>query len=346
MERLAPEMEDTATLAEIIGFRRPPEGYPSGSLVPDNRSRQEFGYPDKKEKHQDGRALKEKRFRVSKKKKKIYSCTPGNRHEHRWSEEKIASRVSNSPKKEWKNKHLPQNDFENGHIVWAKAFPYTWWPGRIDRIKNSSVLVSFYGCTKSQWFRVPEIRGFEENYSHMSKMIGVKLSANINLALEEFSWRTALGLMCSCQNFAVEATGVLVDQTAQARKGFEPTEILDFVLDVAVFAWVEDEEKVRAVRVSAQVGAYQRYVSACQKSEVDEELCPADLLDFVLDVAVSLSVDDYGSVGIARTVKQLHAYRQFVSVCPNWFSWQTMGTEDSLLGDETEGIAKCPCFQF
>ncbi|XP_073104839.1 uncharacterized protein [Elaeis guineensis] len=344
VELLAPEMEDTATLAEIIGFRRPPEGYPPGSLVPENRSRQEFGSPHKKEKHQVGSALKEKGFRVSKKKKKkkkIYSCISENSHDHWSSEEEIASRVFKSPKKDRKNKHLPQKDFENGDIVWAKAFPYTWWPGRIDRIKNSSGLVSFYGCTKSQWFRVPEIRGFEENYTHMSKKIGMKLSANINLALEELSWRTALGLMCSCQNSAVEATGVLVDQTAQVRKGFEPTDILGFVLDVAVSAWVEDVEKVRAVRVSAQVD-----VSACQNGEVGEELCPNDLLDFVLDVAVSLSIGDYGSVGIARAVKQLLAYRQFVSVCPNWLSGQIMGAEDSSLDDETEGIAKCPCFQF
>ncbi|EHA8586554.1 hypothetical protein COCNU_scaffold000525G000020 [Cocos nucifera] len=336
MELLAPEMQDIATLAEIIGFRRPPEGYPPGSVVPENRSRQEFGAPHKKEKHQVGRALKEKGFRFSKKKKKIYSCIPDNSHDIWSSEEEIASRVSKSPRKDWNNKHLPQKDFENGDIVWAKAFPYAWWPGRIDRIKNSLVLVSFYGCTKSQWFRVPEIRGFEENYTHMSKMIGAKFSANINLALEELSWRTAIGLMCSCQNSAVEATGSLVDQTAQVRKGFEPTDILGFVLDVAVSAWVEDVEKVRAVRLSAQVGAYRHYVSPCQNSEVDEELCPADLLDFVLDVAVSLSIDDYGSVGIARAVKQHHAYRHFVSDCPNWLSCQTMGTEDSSRGDETK----------
>ncbi|XP_038977012.1 uncharacterized protein LOC113461433 [Phoenix dactylifera] len=339
MEILSPDMEDTAPLAEILGFRRPPEGYRPGSVVPRNRSRQEFATPDKKEKHQDCKASKEKDFRVSKKnKKRIYRSIPdGNSHNHRSFEEEIASRFSKSPKKDWMKKHLPQKNFENGDIVWAKAFPYTWWPGRIDRIKNSSALVSFYGCAKRQWFRVHEIRGFEENYSQMSKMIGMKFSANIDLALEELSWRTAFGLMCFCQNSAAEATGMLVEQTAQVRKGFESTEILGFVLDVAVSAWVENEEKVTAIRVSAQVGAYRHYVSACQNSEVDVEFCPADLLDFVLDVAVSLSIDDYGSVGIARAVKQLDAYRQFVSVCPNWLSWQTMGTEDSSLGDETKG---------
>ncbi|WOK95930.1 hypothetical protein Cni_G04637 [Canna indica] len=127
--------------------------------------------------------------------------------------------------------------FRDGDLIWAKAFAYTWWPGRIETTKGSLAFVSFYGCGKIRWVRASEIRAFEEYYVRMVKMGGAKLPNAFDLALKDFERRTALGLTCSCRNPIRESSECMDDHIVESRKRFDLSEMLDFVLDMAVGAW-------------------------------------------------------------------------------------------------------------
>ncbi|KAJ8500453.1 hypothetical protein OPV22_011005 [Ensete ventricosum] len=225
--------------------------------------------------------------------------------------------------------------FGIGDAVWAKAFAYTWWPGRIEKMRGSSAWVSFYGCVKSRWVRVVEIHGFEESYARMLRIGGVKLSDAVGLAWDDLQRRTALALMCSFRRSAMGASEDLDDQIAEARR-FEPMEMLGFVLDVATSAWVGEGETVKAVRMSVQVSVYRQHVSICQNSEIDERFCPGKLLDFVTTMAVCSFIDDCDSSSDSEAVAQLDGYRKFVSVCPSRRNLQIVELEDNFLSDESE----------
>ncbi|CAD5181464.1 unnamed protein product [Musa acuminata subsp. malaccensis] len=225
--------------------------------------------------------------------------------------------------------------FGIGDVVWAKAFAYTWWPGRIEKMRGSSAWVSFYGCVKSRLVRVVEIHGFEESYARMLRIGGVKLSDAVRLALEDLQRRTALGLMCSCRSSAMGVSEDLDDQIAEATR-FEPMEMLGFVLDVATSAWVGEGETVKAVRMSVQISVYRQHVSICQNSEIDERFCPGKLLDFVTTMAICWSIDDCDSSSDSKAVAQLDGYRKFVSVCPSRRNLQIVELEDNFLSDESE----------
>ncbi|RRT62740.1 hypothetical protein B296_00042450, partial [Ensete ventricosum] len=225
--------------------------------------------------------------------------------------------------------------FGIGDAVWAKAFAYTWWPGRIEKMRGSSAWVSFYGCVKSRWVRVVEIHGFEESYARMLRIGGVKLSDAVGLAWDDLQRRTALALMCSFRRSAMGASEDLDDKIAEARR-FEPMEMLGFVLDVATSAWVGEGETVKAVRMSVQVSVYRQHVSICQNSEIDERFCPGKLLDFVTTMAVCSFIDDRDSSSDSEAVAQLDGYRKFVSVCPSRRNLQIVELEDNFLSDESE----------
>ncbi|XP_072997060.1 uncharacterized protein [Typha latifolia] len=296
--------DDTLTLARIFRSSPPPPPPPV-----------HHDQLDLPEKHQDSRVPKKKRGRD------------------------FSSGESGSSNKRCR-KTFPEKDFKKLDLVWAKAFAYSWWPGFIQRIKNSSALVSFYGCEKTRWFRLREIRGFEEYYPRISKLVCVKLAGEISLALEELSRRTVIGLSCGAS--AAEGSGMSSDQISEVKEGFDPIDVLGFVGDLAVSAWVGEEEAARVVRMSSQVYAFRRYVKVVQYSEVDGGFDSATLLEFIHGVAVSSHIDDVDASSFEETTVRLNGVRQFVSVCPGWMYQGTTGLEDDLLSEESEGELQMP----
>ncbi|KAJ0961540.1 hypothetical protein J5N97_001713 [Dioscorea zingiberensis] len=221
--------------------------------------------------------------------------------------------------------------FKEGDLVWAKAFPYTWWPGYITRIMRSSVFVSFFGCDRVQCFDLLEIRGFEEAFPRISKMMRVKLSDEIDLALEELSRKATSGMMCYCRTLDL-------NQCVNENKGFKPKEMLGFVLDAAIDIQVGVFNLATAVRVSAQLGAYRHFVSACQYVDLSGGFDPDCVLDFVLRMAVSPSNFGEESHGFAEAVRQVNAYRHFVLVHPGWRYRQNLELEVDSLRNEFDWL--------
>ncbi|KAJ0979034.1 hypothetical protein J5N97_014508 [Dioscorea zingiberensis] len=221
--------------------------------------------------------------------------------------------------------------FKEGDLVWAKAFPYTWWPGSITRIMRSSVFVSFFGCDRAKCFDLPEIRGFEEAFPRISKMVRMKLSDEIDLALEELSRKATSGMMCYCRTLDL-------NQCVNENKGFKPKEMLGFVLDAAIDIQVGVFNLATAVRVSAQLGAYRHFVSACQYVDLSGGFDPDCVLDFVLRMAVSPSNFGEESHGFAEAVRQVNAYRHFVLVHPGWRYRQNLELEVDSLRNEFDWL--------
>ncbi|XP_058107523.1 uncharacterized protein LOC131251060 [Magnolia sinica] len=158
--------------------------------------------------------------------------------------------------------------FGIGDMVWAKAFPHTWWPGRILRKVGCRALVSFFGGEKSGLFLESEVRGFEENYLALSRMAGGKLLDVIGCALEELGRRADLELTCPCESRMEDMESErLIDvgdhssEFVEAKKGFQPVKMLGFVLKMAVCAQVKSAEAVSKARAAGQLNAFRRYVS-------------------------------------------------------------------------------------
>ncbi|OVA13802.1 PWWP domain [Macleaya cordata] len=155
--------------------------------------------------------------------------------------------------------------FRIGDIVWAKALPYTWWPGWIHERDRCRVSISFFGHERSQIFKVSEIRSFQKHLSSMPKLVPLSFLDSVDCALAELGRRMVLGLMCPCQGSSMEELNVdqqhLVKKSIPVKKmNFQPRGVLGFVKRMAVCPWVDDAETISAVRSGAQVSAFRRYV--------------------------------------------------------------------------------------
>ncbi|XP_020086928.1 uncharacterized protein LOC109709225 isoform X2 [Ananas comosus] len=264
---------------------------------------------------------------------KPFPCSPSRSHSHEVLDE---GHVDGARRKRTKIR-LFQNRFFKGDVVWAKAFPYTWWPGWVGRIEGSFAWVSFYGCKKSRRFRVSEICGFEEGYDRMSKMGGVKLADEINLALEDLSRRTVIALTSCCWVSPVESSGVSADHISGVRERFDSREVLRFVNDLGVSACVADKETARVVRFSAQVYAYRSYASTCRRSAVAGDFSVADMLEFARDFAVLLFIDGVDDSVVSAELDRFNEFRRFVSVFPRWMYQQRVELEEAFPFDESVG---------
>ncbi|KAM0953957.1 putative non-specific serine/threonine protein kinase [Dioscorea sansibarensis] len=223
--------------------------------------------------------------------------------------------------------------FKEGDLVWAKAFPYRWWPGSITRIMSSSALVSFFGCDKARCFDFLEIRGFEEAYPWVSKMVHVKLSEEIRLALEELSRKSTLGMICSCGSLDLK-----LNRCVKEKKVFEPKDMLGFLLDVAIDVSASVSNLATGVRLSAQLVAYRRSVSLCHHGELSGGFDPDGVLDFVLGAAVSPSNAAEESFDLTEALRQVNAYRNFILVHPDWRYQQSLDLEVDSLENEFDRL--------
>ncbi|PIA34537.1 hypothetical protein AQUCO_03700072v1 [Aquilegia coerulea] len=144
-------------------------------------------------------------------------------------------------------------------IVWANAYPYTWWPGWIRRRYRGKVLVSFFKCERTLWFREPEIFCFENNFEEMmSKINEKKLHPDaIACGLAKFGRRLLLEFTCMCKDDLQDTKER--QSKIEVKKVFEPVEALDFVYKTAVSPTFDDEDSVRVIRAAAQVNAFRRY---------------------------------------------------------------------------------------
>lgn len=161
----------------------------------------------------------------------------------------------------------------------------------------------------------------------MVRMVGVKLSYEIGLALDELARKTAVGLKCSCRVSADDE-----DRSLAVKRGFNPQEIFCFVLDKAVSPQVVEGDIATVVRVSAALNAFQYGLVVCNTSEVDEGFSAEGVLDSVLDMAVNQCSDE-------KAVAQLFAFRRFASVKPAWFyQFDPDFEDDSLDSHKIEGM--------
>ncbi|KAK1319558.1 hypothetical protein QJS10_CPB04g00518 [Acorus calamus] len=147
--------------------------------------------------------VREKHF-SGRRDRKLSAMNPNEKSKRRRkSEKKKMSRVSR---------------FETGDFVWAKAFLYTWWPGRVYLRGVSTVSVAFFGCDKTRRFCVTDVRDFEEDYPQMIRTVEARLEDEIDRVLGEFGK-------------SVERKGL---------SGFRAEEVLGFVKEMAVSKWVGD----------------------------------------------------------------------------------------------------------
>ncbi|MQM05755.1 hypothetical protein Taro_038568 [Colocasia esculenta] len=269
----------------------------------------------------------------------------GNRRIGRGLPEGQRDRGASEPRK--------RGTFPSGDLVWAKAFPYTWWPGWVRETKGAARLVSLFGSGSSRWLVESRVRGFEENFARLSKMGGAKLACQVDCALAELGRRTALAMAGSCRGVAGTEDGSLIMQIARERERFEPAEMLGFVLNLAVFAWVDEGQTIAAVRVAAQVNAYRSHVRATRRVEVSGGFQPEEALDAIRGLAVSARMHDEAAAETARVVAQLDAYRDFLAVRLDCFyrgpaesdgSTSCSASEDSegvMSADESDGLTSC-----
>lgn len=124
---------------------------------------------------------------------------------------------------------------------------------------------------------------------------------------------------------------------------FEPREMMEFVRDMAVCAWVGVDDAAVAVRLSAQVNGYRHYVSVCRTSGIDEGFRAEDLLGFLKALSVSWGSDEWEGECLGGEVGQIYAYRQFVCVRPDWMLPQSVEVEEGFVGEEYGGIVRKLC---
>lgn len=180
--------------------------------------------------------------------------------------------------------------FELGDMVWGKVKSHPWWPGLIfnEVFANSSVrrtkraghvLVAFFGDSSYGWFDPAELIPFDPNYAEKSRQTSSRnLTKAVDEAVDEASRRRALGLTCRCRNpynfratnvqgyYSVdvadyEAGGVYsANQIKKARDSFQPSEILNFIKQLAVTPHGRDEKCLDLIKNKATVFAYRKAV--------------------------------------------------------------------------------------
>ncbi|KAJ1375236.1 hypothetical protein SESBI_51238 [Sesbania bispinosa] len=158
-----------------------------------------------------------------------------------------------------------------GDIVWVRVlFPHKWWPALVLASDSLGVAVSFFNngndTSLPRRFLESEVVPFEDTFPSLMSRRGndgfrcETFRALLHSALRLFGLRVVSSLRCRCQS------GYSPQRICDGSGSrFDPTRVLDFVLDAAVLPWVEAPRLVDAVRVVAQVHSFRDYSSIQQK---------------------------------------------------------------------------------
>lgn len=182
------------------------------------------------------------------------------------------------------------NEFEIGDLVWGKVKSHPWWPGQIYNEKLASrevcrmktagyVLVAFFGDCSYGWFDPAELVRFESSYAEKSRQMSSRTFVKaVEEAVDEASRRRTLGLACRCRNlynfrpttvegyFSVDigeyesGSVYSVDQIRRSRDDFKPTEVLDFVNQLALSPKKVKHDAIDFVKNKATALAYRKAV--------------------------------------------------------------------------------------
>ncbi|KAF2307259.1 hypothetical protein GH714_025857 [Hevea brasiliensis] len=178
--------------------------------------------------------------------------------------------------------------FEVGDMVWGKVKSHPWWPGHIfnEAFASSSVrrtrregyvLVAFFGDSSYGWFDPAELIPFDPYFAEKSQQTNSRNFVKaVEEAVDEMSRRRGLGLACRCRNkynfrptnvqgyFEVdvpdyEPRGVYsANQIKKARDGFQPSETIAFVKQLALGPQGCDQSTIDFVKNKATVFAFRK----------------------------------------------------------------------------------------
>ncbi|XP_057835131.1 PWWP domain-containing protein 1 isoform X1 [Cryptomeria japonica] len=191
--------------------------------------------------------------------------------------------------------------FREGDMVWGKVKSHPWWPGQIfnpalatataKRSRRSGhVLVAFFGDATFGWFVESNLIPFEPTFKEKSKQtVSRSFIEAVEDAIDELYRRAALGLMCNCRNkFKYGSTRdgyveVLVPGWEQpvvypdrilkeARNGFRPEQMLDFVKKMAVSPWCGDNRTIAGFKFAGEVKAYRTATAVPVSAKYREDL--------------------------------------------------------------------------
>lgn len=188
-------------------------------------------------------------------------------------------------------------NFEIGDMVWGKVKSHPWWPGHVysevlasPEVRRSKVegqlLVAFFGDSSYGWFYPSHLLPFDSNFSDKCKQkcSNRNFVKAVEEAVDEVSRRSALAFACRCRNqdnfrdsgiegyFCVDVCGYepgsvySADQIRKARDSFKPTEMVDFLNQLAVSPTGNDDQDIEFMKKKAAVIAYRKAVF----QEVDE----------------------------------------------------------------------------
>lgn len=154
--------------------------------------------------------------------------------------------------------------FELGDMVWGKVKSHPWWPGHIfnEAFASSSVrrtrregyvLVAFFGDSSYGWFDPAELIPFDPYFAEKSQQTNSRNFVKaVEEAVDEASRRRGLGVACRCRNkYNFRPTNVegylevdvpdyeprgvyAANQIKKARDGFQPSETIAFVKQLAL----------------------------------------------------------------------------------------------------------------
>ncbi|KAH9295399.1 hypothetical protein KI387_038987 [Taxus chinensis] len=191
--------------------------------------------------------------------------------------------------------------FREGDMVWAKVKSHPWWPGQIfnpafatataKRSRRSGhVLVAFFGDATFGWFVEANLIPFEPTFREKSKQtVSKSFIEAVEDAVDELHRRAALGLMCNCRNSfnygsaregyvevlvpGWEQSVVYPDRLVEeARDGFRPGQMVDFVKRMAVSPWSGEDRTVGGIKYAGEVRAYRAATAVPVSAKYREDL--------------------------------------------------------------------------
>ncbi|BAT92832.1 hypothetical protein VIGAN_07167600 [Vigna angularis var. angularis] len=226
---------------------------------------------------------------------------------------------------------VKKKKMKRGDMVWVR-FPFCprkWLPALVLSSDNLGLNVTCsFSYTKkdtvfpSSYVSHSEILPFEEAFPFIAKRDEVDLPL-LHSALRFFGRRIISGLRCRC------LTGL---DGPDCSSGFDPTEVLGFVLDAAVSPSVELPSFARAVRVVAQVHAYRSCCSLKHKKLYKETKIAGDKLKLIpssilgqkrhLVTQESVALESLVKCQIVsknqQSKKVLGAMKRLISTVPVW----------------------------
>ncbi|KAM5559891.1 hypothetical protein ABKV19_021198 [Rosa sericea] len=161
----------------------------------------------------------------------------------------------------------PKPEFHVYDIVWGKVRGYPWWPGRICDpsasskeakmlFRKGSYLIDYFGDHSFTWNEAPHIKPFLEYFSQMEKQSNEdEFQHAIACALDEFSRRVELGVVCSCiseevypklKNQIITSDGVRQEEEEESGNAgdgsvttvsFEPQKLIMLLKEFAQFSY-------------------------------------------------------------------------------------------------------------